>query len=321
MLKFYLLLAIALPLTQAIRLFLTNREGWEHRNIRSLFHVLDTPDDELLLCAPKTGGDLKRPTTPNSLVQVPDDLDDDVFPFTIELGLKFRAPLVYKWMRDSDPPITSPDTQEPWKADLILVGPNNGSILGNRGYHNQLWWIQGMAGDGYPMISFAGANGTFSDPVGLHEARSEIYAKLAKHVIQTLVAKPLKKGESYIPKHTFLSVNFPDPFSSNQRCTEVSHFKFILTSHWRYDSHFVPDLSLSVLKGYNPFKFPYEKKVVKSQGCYVAITHGQRWPWRHRTFNGHPIPNALARQKIIARLEPILSPFPNNLPLVTEDEN
>ncbi|KAF1916989.1 hypothetical protein BDU57DRAFT_517416 [Ampelomyces quisqualis] len=56
MLKFYLLLTVALPLAQAARLLLTNDDGWDHPNIRALFHLLDTTTNhKLILSAPTTG--------------------------------------------------------------------------------------------------------------------------------------------------------------------------------------------------------------------------------------------------------------------------
>ncbi|KAF1920472.1 hypothetical protein BDU57DRAFT_525542 [Ampelomyces quisqualis] len=54
MVKFHLLHIVALPLTQAIRLFLTNDEGWDDSNIRTLYNDLSaTTSHELILCAPE----------------------------------------------------------------------------------------------------------------------------------------------------------------------------------------------------------------------------------------------------------------------------
>ncbi|KAF1915639.1 hypothetical protein BDU57DRAFT_518713 [Ampelomyces quisqualis] len=335
MFKFYLLLAIALPLTQAVRLFLTNEEGWKHPYLRSFFNLLDdgNTDRELLLCAPKNklpeyhGSVIIKPVE----VHVPDNENDDIIKTPpkdevhpvfqggilrsdprisyaedsyseVQQGLKYRAPLVYKWRPDSDPPITSPDTQEPWKADLILYGPNNGNILGSNGHFHGLFTVRILTWHGHQIISFAGAPTTHTNPYRHSEAikaRTEIYAKLAKHITQRVIESGTPP---YLPKKTYLSVNFPDPFSDNKRCTEVADFTFVLTSHWKKDISLLPNLHC------NRLYFPYEKKVVQSKGCYVAITLGDS---RHPSqgFTGRPSPRPWARQQIINMLGPILGCF------------
>lgn len=53
MVNFYLLIVVALPLSQAIQLFLTNDDGWDDINIRTFFTYMARYDHELMLCSPK----------------------------------------------------------------------------------------------------------------------------------------------------------------------------------------------------------------------------------------------------------------------------
>ncbi|KAF1914967.1 hypothetical protein BDU57DRAFT_596783 [Ampelomyces quisqualis] len=386
MLKFYLLLAIALPLTQAIRLFLSNNDGWDDSNVRSLFHLLDTTTThDLILCAPQFGDSLRpRPTLigededgeePEEEDLMSDDgsvsSDDDSsspgngnsifdkdsspekvwdplatkarveehrrswhlgfnvsdfrlnyvpFPLgtnnAIDRGVWFLAPSLYK-PRNSPPGNRNLPTylEQEKPPDLFLVGPKVGSSLGEsrRGdqglsaVEDNTWW----ASPRRPSISFAGATGVHSGSNGPQPHWSEIYAQLAKHITLAVI----ESGDPYLPRLTYLHVNFPHIDFMNDRCTRLSQFKFILTSDSpNDDDSLYDDDSLNDNDSLDdPWcgrkGFPFETDVVnRDDGCYVAMSLGVPSDERRPKYSRLSVS---ARKDIIRRLKPILSCLPD----------
>ena len=124
------------------------------------------------------------------------------------------------------------------------------------------------ASQGIPAIAFSGASGDQiawdTSPLPLYVS---IYADLAFNVTSTLLAS----GTPYLPKNTWLNVNFPEV--SDVKCPEVAQFKFILT-RIHQEVPFFSDDDVEVCG--NGERLPEEGEVIKRRdGCWVSVSVGK----------------------------------------------
>ncbi|KAF1913800.1 hypothetical protein BDU57DRAFT_597071 [Ampelomyces quisqualis] len=384
MYKFYLLLATALPLTQAARLFLSTTDGWDNSNIRSLFNLLDaTTDHELILCAPDLQSSRRTRPIFEQLEEEPMDEDerderderdaallieheeltfhdhdlltddefqwsdnDDSSPegwdplhnkerqmqpreywpwgfnisdfrlnyvpfrhgmfFAVREGVE-RLTHLYQQRAGERPTRIEENSKRPIPRhpDLYLFGPkNSSSFVDDQRTDKALTTVRSLASSQHrPTIYFAGPSGPYvNSTLYSPPLVSKIYAELAKTITQALTGH---EGHKYLYRNTFLRVNFPRVDTTYQRCTDVSQFKFILTSHSKDDQTYRHNEKWCGEPG-----FPYEKAVVEREdGCYVAMTLEDI----SKRSKREPQPQKNARKHIIDRLSSLWTCLPEAL--------
>ncbi|KAF1914380.1 hypothetical protein BDU57DRAFT_519349 [Ampelomyces quisqualis] len=189
-----------------------------------------------------------------------------------------------RWVRNF--PYAESCVRSTFYPRLYLAGPKVGSSLDDdKRSDRALAAIQEMAKRGVPGISFAGASGHRTPSDGPQPLWSKIYAQLAKNVTETI----LETKRPYLPKKTYLHVNFPPV---TERCNDATKFKFILTRD-KEDSHLLLPRSL-----WGKRDLPFETAVVfNPNDCYVAVSPG---------YVGWIGGATLARRQIRKKLKPIL---------------
>ena len=114
-----------------------------------------------------------------------------------------------------------------------------------------------------PAISFSGA--TFGNlpwnvsPVPRH---STVYGKLGAILVNKLV----EGGAPYLPRYTWLNVNFPEVTSD--KCRKVKEFKWVLS---RTDP-VAHDHSKADVLHCGRKRLPMEQTVITHDGCHIAVT-------------------------------------------------
>jgi 5'/3'-nucleotidase SurE len=190
--------------------------------------------------------------------------------------------------------VTGPKLWGGAKPELALTGPNVGTNLivqvpfsGTVGAA-----VYAAKTAKIPAIAFSGRSGeptAWNAPTPLY---SKVYADLALNITNTIIAS----GAPYLPEDTFLNVNFPTV--SETKCNNANQFKFILTRI---------NIGLFSARDANwcgSTRLPQETDVVIFRGdaCYVSISPGDA--------NDKTTVDAVAQEKIIAKLKPILSCLP-----------
>lgn len=144
-------------------------------------------------------------------------------------------------------------------ADLAVTGINAGS---NGGVVTMISGTVGAAcaaaQAGVPAIAFSGKG----DQVGYQTPTlpyQQIYSDLSVKVVETLLAS----GAPYLPKDTWLNVNYPDV--TDTKCTNAADFRFVLSRIYPWFGGDVATCGKTQL--------PDESSVYKSDdGCYVSIS-------------------------------------------------
>ncbi|KAF2655210.1 sure-like protein [Lophiostoma macrostomum CBS 122681] len=288
------------PLALAVRVILSNDDGWAENNVRTFFDVLDKAGYQVVLSAPvdNMSGTGSSEATPRAVFEgcryssCPPDSPAtgynssdprlnyvNSYPVTsIKTGISKTAPALWGGAA----------------PQLALTGPNVGHNMGSRRarksgtigaavYATKIAKIPAIAFAGKSIISAA-----WDDPAPVS---SKVYAELALNVTSTLVAS----GTPYLPVDTWLSVNFARVTSS--KCNNTNEFKYILT---RIGSgyHEAPDV-----KWCGSTRLPTERRVKDSKsGCYVTISIGDA--------NDKSTVDAARQAQVLPKLRSILSCLP-----------
>ncbi|KAF2130222.1 sure-like protein [Dothidotthia symphoricarpi CBS 119687] len=299
--RFCIVLAVALPLVQGIRIIQSNDDGWAEMNLRTFFDVLSTAGHQVLLSGPaenKSGAGSKDET--------PTTVDSDGCEYQSCPG---GSPPT--GANSSDPrlnyvnsyPVTSMKTgiavtaPKLWNGaapELALTGPNIG---GNVAIQVPFSGTVGAAVEAVknfkiPAIAFSGQTGERTAWNQATPLSSQIYSDLALNISSTII----NSGKPYLPDNTWLNVNFPAV--SDTRCNNANQFKYILT---RINTGLVSERDADWC---GSTRLPWETDVaiVRGSSCYVAISPGDA--------NDKTTANAALQQQIIAKLRPILSCLP-----------
>jgi len=187
--------------------------------------------------------------------------------------------------------VTGPQLWNGTKPELALTGPNVGSNV-----DFQLPFSGTVGAATYaahtadiPAIAFSGATG---NPTAWNETTphySEVYAHLALNVTTTII----NSGTPYLPKNTFLNVNFGTV--SLDKCRNASDFQFIFT-RIHAGLKFFRDAQWCDSR-----RLPREAHVLRMNNhCYVTISPGD-------ASDKTTVNDASVQTQIIDKLKPILS--------------
>ncbi|KAF1911247.1 hypothetical protein BDU57DRAFT_524698 [Ampelomyces quisqualis] len=307
MLKFYLLLIIALPFTQAIRLFLTNNDGVDDSNIRSLYQVLEeTREHQLILCAPEIGNPPRRTRgwgllegeVPEEEMPEEGDLTADDGGSSSDDGESLSGNDI--WDNDpfpknprirSVPPPQPPELAIGW--GLLNLAPKYYKPLDpapknqpkEREFLPDLFLAGPRVGRSLSIDlrsdqasravqQYARLYGrpsiSFAGANGYDDRSRPYWSRIYAQLAKNIIQTVIESGKPYLPKDTHLHVNFPPIDVENARCTDLGQFKFILTreSEQEEDSHYD--------RHSGKYDFPYEFEVMYRREwvnqCYVSMS-------------------------------------------------
>ncbi|KAK2036824.1 5'/3'-nucleotidase sure [Colletotrichum somersetense] len=252
-----------------LRIIQSNDDGWAELYTRCLKDELHAVGHEVLLSAPaydqsgKGSLDedplpLSRPCQYNSCPGErgpfghnktrPDLCWVNSYPVTaMRYGLERFAPRL--WNSNS--------------PELAVTGPNVGSNLGNLRFSGTVASaVYAEQEKRIPAIAFSAASGGKRLPwdTSPKPVRCKLYAVLATQ----LVGKLTQGNKPYLPRDTWLNVNFPTV--SDAHCTDPDDFKWVLS---RVSSKFAsrPDVKICGSE-----RLPDERRVIDTQGCYISIS-------------------------------------------------
>lgn len=297
--RFHLLLAaVALPLTQGVRIVQSNDDGWSEINIRTFFNALNAAGHQVVLSSPAEnesgkGSKDAPPTTvgadgcghnscPGGAPPTGSNATDprlnyvNSFPVTaIKQGIDVTGPQLWNGAR----------------PELALTGPNVGPNLAL-----QLPFSGTVGAATYaahtakiPAIAFSGKTG---QPTAWNEATpdySRVYADLALNITTTII----NAGSPYLPDDTFLNVNFP---ALSDKCQTAADFDFIFTRIYP------GELSARDADWCHSTRLPWERDVLlhHKHHCHVTISPGN-------AIDKRTVGDASIQMAIINKLKPILS--------------
>lgn len=149
--------------------------------------------------------------------------------------------------------------------DLAVAGPNVGNNIGLTVYFSGTVGAANYAAHtGVPAIAFSGASGS---PTAWNASRphySDVYADLATNLTNQVVAA----GKPYLPRDTWLNVNFGTV--SDSKCTNPADFSFVMSRIHIAFPFITPD-DVTTCGG---SRLPTELEVSLKSGCYASISVG-----------------------------------------------
>ncbi|CAM1507904.1 Fc.00g047520.m01.CDS01 [Cosmosporella sp. VM-42] len=255
---------------QAVRIVQSNDDGWAESYVRTFNDALVKAGHKVILSGPA-----ENQSGRSSLDSEPDPRTDaceyNSCPANSgPVGHNATRPEL-NWVNSY--PVTAMrygiDTFAPqlWngeKPELAVTGPNVGTNL----------WLQvpfsGTVGaacyaahdEGIPAIAFSGASsGNVAWNASPVPQRSLVYAELATQLTTKIIAS----GKPYLPKDTFLNVNFPKVEGA---CTDASKFKWVL-SRINPGTISAPDVEWC-----GDDRLPTENSVHDTDGCYISVSIG-----------------------------------------------
>ncbi|EME42595.1 hypothetical protein DOTSEDRAFT_46102 [Dothistroma septosporum NZE10] len=270
------LLLASLPLAAAaIKVVISNDDGWAMINVRQVYKSLTDAGFSSIISAPadNMSGTGSKDAEP------------------VELGVtgcQFGSCLPYSppyGNNDSEPrlnyvnsyPVTAMRYGIQNLSSLVFGGPPDIAVAGpNAG--NNLGWTTLISGTvaaaveaaklGLPAIAFSGLGRylPWTTPV---QPYMEIYADLS-----TMVTQVLSNGSgAYLPEDTILNVNFPRVH--DDKCSPTSDFEFVLTRVWPVWSLWPLSMNLFAdddVEWCGSSRLPDERSVVHGEGCYASIS-------------------------------------------------
>jgi len=284
----------ALPFTHdkrdgGLKIVLGNDDGWAEANMRQFYYDLSAAGNDVIVSAPATNksgtGSIDVPATvlasageynsiPAGAPAEGSDASDprlnyvNSYPVTaVKYGIKTVAP---NYFGSSKP-------------DFILAGPNVGA---NLGLINLLSGTVGVASEGaqegIPSIAFSAAGNDFHSYTGLVDGdASHVYSQLSVKILDTLVAS----GAPYLPKNTFLNVNYGKPTAN---CTTADKYSFVFSK--AYSAWLGPSCG--------QYPVPDESSAQMSTECLATIS-----PLTSIKTG----PTMQVQQAVMAKFAPILS--------------
>ncbi|TFK37594.1 sure-like protein [Crucibulum laeve] len=263
-----IILTLALRATHALKIVLTNDDGWATAQVRAEFDALQAAGFQVLLSAPAinksgTGSSTATPTvlsgpcefntcasgSPATGFNASNPLLNYVNSFPVDsvrFGIQTLAPKLF----GSAP-------------DLIVSGSNIGTNLGSISGSGTVGAASEAALEGFPSIAFSGSTGSQvsyttlqSDPNSSSTLAAHLYTSLIIKFVNALVATPTP----FLPKGVSLNVNF----AATTSCPSASSFKFILT-------RVAASSSATDVATCGATRLPDETSTVKA-GCFVSVS-------------------------------------------------
>ena len=300
---------------QAIRIVLSNDDGWAAKTIRVFYDTLTAAGQNVVLSGPAENQSGRSKTTPSSChlsMKYTNDYAGSLdFPPTQVDGDGCQ----YQSCPPNSPP-TGADTSNPrfnyvnsfpvtamkygitnlqgvigGAPELALSGINAGT---NGGIVALISGTVGAATEaakqGIPAIAFSGTSGEqvgFNTPTLPYQ---QIYSDLSLNITETLIAS----GKPYLPKDIWINVNFPAVGASGEACSKTSDFKFVL-------SRIYPWLGGDV-ETCGGTRLPDETTVFNADGCHVSVSVSNAYTKADV--------NAATQKVVLDKLSSILSCLP-----------
>lgn len=281
---------------QAIRIVLSNDDGWAAKTVRVFYDTLTAAGQNVVLSAPA-----ENQSGRSSLDAPPKQVDGD--------GCQYQSCPPNSPPTGADPtnprinyvnsfPVTAMKygIQELTGViggvpELALSGINAGT---NGGIVALISGTVGAATEaakqGIPAIAFSGTSGEqvgFNTPTLPYQ---QIYSDLSLNITETLVAA----GKPYLPKDIWINVNFPAVGAEGEACSRTSDFKFVLTRVYPWLGGDVETCGGTWL--------PDETSVFNSDGCHVSVSVSNAWTKADV--------DAATQKVVLDKLAPILSCMP-----------
>ncbi|KAK2050887.1 5'/3'-nucleotidase sure [Colletotrichum caudatum] len=256
-----------------IRIIQSNDDGWAELYTRCLNDELKAASHHVLLSAPAHDQSGKEGAASGSLDENPLPLSrpcqynscpDERGPY----GHNQTRPDLF-WVNSY--PVTAmrygfeqfaPRLWSGNSPELAVAGPNVGSNLGNLRFSGTAATAAYASLEKrVPAIAFSAASGKrLPWDTSPKPASCKLYAVLATR----LVSKLTEGRKPYLPRDTWLNVNFPAV--SDTHCTDPDEFKWVLS---RINSKFAarPDVKICGSE-----RLPDERRVIDTRGCYISIS-------------------------------------------------